>query len=276
MKKIIAIISAIVIAASMTACGTENGTNVTAETTAAETTSAETTSAETTAAETEESETEESETEATETEAAETEETDSEAEGEESEETEDVLANRADGLWMADLSNKVRQWPNNVKINISNEMDGIVTYVTMETLGEKYVSRVEVPDMLSSTTIYDGTNTYILDDIAKDYTIGLVNAGGVDAHLLAEEDVEKFIEAGVEEIDGTEYIYEEYDVMGIPTRYYFGEFGEIAYYSFEADGIKTLFTFTIDFADEADESVFAPPADYTEISYDDYKMKFTE
>ena len=262
MKKIIAIISAIVIAASMTACTADNGANETAETTAATTTTAETEAA------TEATEASEAET----TTASEAE-TEAETEAEASAENiEDVLANRVDGLWMVDLTYKAKQWPNNVKISVGNEMDS----TTMEVLGEKYISKVETAGMISSVKIFDGTNTYIVDDEAKDYCIDTVNAGGIEAYLLAEEDMESFTEAGIEEIDGTKYIYEEYDIMGIPTRYYFDEFGNAAYYSFDADGEKTVMTYTVEFADEADESVFAPPAGYTEISYDEYKMKFAE
>lgn len=265
MKKLIAIISVLVIAASMTACASDNGTNGTAETTTATTTVAETESAT-------EATTEATEAETTVSEAEAIEESAPKAEDDTVESIDDVFANRADGLWMVDLTYKAMQWPYNVKISVGNEMDG----TTMEALGEKYISKVKTAGVISSVKIFDGTNTYIVDDEAKDYCIDTVNAGGIDAYLLAEEDMESFTDAGIEEIDGTKYIYEEYVIMDIPTRYYFDEFGNAAYYSFDADGEKTIMTYTVEFADEADESVFAVPADYTEISYDDYKMKFAE
>ena len=258
MKKIIAIISALVIAASMTACAAEKSTNETAETTAATTTAAEATEVETTTA----------------SEAAETE---AETEAEISAENiEDVLASRADGMWAIDLANKASQWSANVKVNVSYEMGGIVTDTEIETLGNKFVSKVDVADMLSSTQIYDGTNYYMIDGMKKTYCINPNGSEGVDNYMLAVDEMDSFTDAGIEEINGTKYIYEEYDRMGEITRYYFDEFGNLAHYSVNMYGEITYMTMTVEFADEADESIFAPPADCTELSYDDYINQYME
>lgn len=266
MKKIITLISALAIAASMTACSADNGANETVETTAATTTAAETkavteaTTAETTTA---------SEAETTETEA----ETETEASAEN---IEDVLASRADGLWAIDLANKTSQWSANVKVNVSYEMGGIVSNIEIETLGDKFVSKVEIADMMSSTQIFDGANYYMVDGMKKTYCINPNDSEGVDNYMLAVDETDSFTEAGIEEIDGTKYIYEEYDRMGELTRYYFDEFGNLAHYSVNMYGEVTYMTMTVEFADEADETVFTPPADCTELSYDDYINQYME
>ena len=263
MKKIIAIISALVIAASMTACAAEKSTNETAETTAATTTTAETeaaTEAETTTV---------SEAEAT-TEAA------PKAEDDTVESIDDVFANRADGLWAIDLANKASQWSANVKVKASYEIGGIVSDIEIETLGDKFISKVEVVDMMSSTQIFDGTNYYMIDGVKKTYCINPNGSEGVDNYMLAVDETDSFTDAGIEEIGGTKYIYEEYDRMGEITRYYFDEFGNLAHYSVNMYGEVTYMTMTVEFADEADETVFAPPADCTELSYDDYINQYME
>lgn len=265
MKKIIAIISALAIAAAMTGCKDDKGT---AET------SATTTAAETTAEATEAVEKEALETTTATGAAGDT--TAPKADDAEAESGDEVMAERADGLWTVDLTNKAKQWPNNVTINISHEIDGVVSNITVETLGEKYHYSVESGDMSFSTQIFDGENTYIIDDETKTYVVGLVNAGGIDAFLLADDEMDSFTSSGTEEIDGKEYIYEEYVVMDIPTRYYFNEVGEVAYYSMNLGDEITIMELTVDFADETDESVFAVPSDYTEISQDEYKLSFTE
>ena len=266
MKKFIAIISALVISASMTACAAENGTNETVETTAATTTTA----AETEATEATEAET----TTAPETEAAT--EGAPKAEDDTVESIDEVFANRADGLWAIDLANKASQWSANVKVNVSYEMGGIVTDTEIETLGDKFVSKVDVADMLSSTQIYDGTNYYMIDGMKKTYCINPNGSEGVDNYMLAVDETDSFTDAGIEEISGTKYIYEEYDRMGEITRYYFDEFGNLAHYSVNMYGEVTYMTMTVEFADEADETVFAPPADCTELSYDDYINQYME
>ncbi len=269
MKKFIAIISALVIAASMTACAADNGANETSETTAATTTAAETEAATEAAAEATEAETSASETEATETEA----ETEAEASAEN---IEDVLASRADGLWAIDLANKASQWSDNVKINVSYEMSGIVTDMEIETLGDKFVSKVEIVDMISSTQIFDGTNYYMVDGMKKTYCINPNGSEGIDNYMLAVDEMDSFTEAGIEEVNGTKYIYEEYDRMGVLTRYYFDALGNVAYYSINMYGEVTFMNMTVEFADAADETVFTPPADCTELSYDDYINQYME
>ncbi|MBQ3162084.1 MAG: hypothetical protein IJC04_08165 [Oscillospiraceae bacterium] len=264
MKKILAIISALVIAASMTACAAENNTNETAETTAADTAAAETEAVT------------EADTEATEAETTTTEAETTVAETEAEASIDDVLASRADGLWAVDLANKVSQWSGNVRINVSYEMVGIVTDMEIETLGDKFVSKVEVADMMSSTQIFDGTNYYMVDGVTKTYCINPNGSEGVDNYMLAEDEMESFTEAGIEEVNGTEYIYEEYDLMGVPTRFYFDALGNVAYYSINMYGEVTFMNMTVEFADAADESVFAPPADCTELTYDDYINQYME
>lgn len=268
MKKIIAIISALVIAASMTACAADNGTNETAETTAA-TTAAETEAVTETTAEATEAETTTSEAEAAKEGAP-------KAEDDTVESIDDIFANRADGLWMVDLTNKANEWPNNVKINVSYDMSGVVTYMEIETLADKFVSTVEVADMMSSTQIFDGVNYYMVDGMKKTYCINPNGSEGVDNYMLADDAMECFVDAGIEEIDGTKYIYEEYNVMDVPTRYYFDEFGEVACYSIDVGGEVTYMNMTVEFADEADETAFVPPADCTELSYDDYINQYME
>jgi len=270
MKKIITIISALVIAASMTACAAENGANETAETTVATTTAAETEAATEAATEATEAET----TTVSEAEAAE--EGVPKAEDNTVESIDDVFANRADGLWAIDLANKASQWSANVKVNVSYEIGGIVSDMEIETLGDKFVSKVEVADMLSSTQIYDGTNYYMIDGMKKTYCINPNGSEGVDNYMLAVDEMDSFTDAGIEEIDGTKYIYEEYDRMGEITRYYFDEFGNLAHYSVNMYGEVTYMTMTVEFADEADDTVFAPPADCTEFSYDDYINQYME
>ena len=186
MKKIIAIISALIIAAIMTACAADNSANETSETTTV------TTTAETEAS-TEATETETSATEAETTEAS-------------TENIEDVLANRADGLWAIDLANKTSQWGDNVKINVSYEMGGVVSNIEIETLSDKFVSKVEIADMMSSTQIFDGVNYYMVDGMKKTYCINPNGSEGVDNYMLAVDEVDSFTDAGIEEVNGTKYI----------------------------------------------------------------------
>ncbi|MBQ8435827.1 MAG: hypothetical protein IJX24_07460 [Oscillospiraceae bacterium] len=273
MKKILALITSIAMLAAFTGCSSNNDTAETISESVT-TTIAETTVAES-AAETDN--TTETETEAVDTEITEAETEESAAETESSDDNTDiqaVLDNKADGLWAVDMSHKIAQWENNVNIKMNYEQDGMTMNIGMHTLGNKFNMITEIPGMFSMHIIYDGTNTYLIDEATSSYCVDTTGSytgeSETDAYLISDEAAEGFVEAGIEEINGVSYIYEEYTVDGSTLRYYFDENANVKYVGSEVDGTTLYINFTVDFADEPDETAFALPEGYTEITEEEY------
>lgn len=269
MKKILALITSIAMLAAFTGCSSKN--DAAADTSSAAEVTTTTATSETEAAEEAVEETTAAETEApVETEA----ETATEASG--SGDLQAVLDSKSDGLWAVDLNNKITAWENNVKLEISYAEDDMSIRLGMHTLGDKFDIYSDFAGMFVIRSMYDGTNTYLIDDATSTYCIDTSgekpDTMNTDEFLLKEDAVDNYTSSGIEEINGVEYIYEEYKVDDSVLRYYFDEYANVKYVGSDDDGVKTYIEFTVEFADEPDEEAFKVPEGYKEVTEEEYAM----
>ena len=260
MKKILAIVTSIVMLAAFSGCSANNNPekiNTEAEVTTVSETISETVSEEVAS----ETSTEPPKEEETESISADT-------------DIKAVLDNKGDSLWAVDMSHKIAEWENNVEIKMNYEQDGMLMNISMHTLGDKFNMITEIPGMFSMHIIYDGTSTYLIDEASSSYCVDTTGSytgeSETDAYLISDEAAEGFVESGIEEINGVSYIYEEYTVDNSTLRYYFDENANVKYVGSDVDGTQLYINFTVDFADEPDESAFTLSDGYTEISEEEY------
>lgn len=272
MKKIIALVTSLVMLASFTGCSSDSANTDAAETTASsvsETAAVEETTAETTEAP--EETTVETTTEAVEETAAE------ELPAMTAEELQAIVDSKSDGLWAVDVSNKINQWENNVDMRMSYEQDGVSMLISMHSLENKFSLLTDIPGMFTMEILCDGTATYLLDSASSTYckdTSGTyTNESEIDSYLISDKDAESFSGCGVEEVNGTPYIYEEYTVDDTTLRYYFDGYGNVRYVGSNAEGQQIYMDFIVEFYDERDESRFVLPEGYSEISEEEYAEK---
>ena len=124
-----------------------------------------------------------------------------------------------------------------------------------------------VMDML----IADGTS-YIIDHENKCYSPSeedAVVSFNTDDYLT--ENTEDYRSSGTETVNGVEYLYEEYEIDGTTARYYFDSNENIQLIGvFYEDSEPQYINFTVEFSDTADETPFVFPADYTEMTAEEY------
>jgi len=199
------------------------------------------------------------------------------------EELQAVLDQKADGLWAIDLSEKIANWTSgNVILHIETETEGGTSLIEMNTLGNKvYMSTaVQIPDSeyysdpFVMVVIYDGENSYMVDTENEYYcTVPMEQSelnSEVNQYMMRSEYTDCFIEAGIEEVNGCNYLYEKYELeeMG-EMKYYFNQNGDICGISQNIEGVEQFIKFTTEFCDEKDESVFIIPDDYIETNMGD-------
>jgi len=187
----------------------------------------------------------------------------------------EMLESRGDELWLAELAEKVNSWENNIIITVNYDYEGLVTRIEAEKLGDKMRMETEVFGFAMNVLV-DGTNTYLIDDNTSTYCIdttgSVYDSSQADAYLMEDQAAEAFVGAGIETVDGTEYLYEEYNVEGQNIRYYFDDECNVQYIGSEVDGVVTYMEFTVELADKPDEAAFELPAGYTEVTMDEYNQ----
>lgn len=183
-----------------------------------------------------------------------------------------VLDSKGDKIWTVDLINNLNSWTDgNTVINIRAEEEDVEVIMTLNTYGDKLYMLTEITGMFKMTAVSDGANTYMIDDATSTYSIEATEAdtSDFDAYVPNEDAAEGYVSSGIEEINGTEYIYEEFTVEDEDNniRYYYdADSNVIGIGQDDEDGKKIFASFTVDFCTEPDESVFEVPADYTEIT----------
>ena len=188
---------------------------------------------------------------------------------------EEAYGNKNGASWTEALMKSVSEWKKgNVVISCSAEEDGqIITTVEMSMYNNKVYMDTQVPGLMSMTMIIDGEKGYLIDKPSKTYSYDTETTYDADSEVESvvdtTADYSAFTEDGIENIDGTDYIFEKYSIDGSESVYYYSPDGKLR--KVGADG--QLMDMTIDLLDGPDESYFEIPSDYTEISMEEMSMK---
>lgn len=174
---------------------------------------------------------------------------------------------------------KAAKWKDgNIIVSMSYEEDDISTIMEVNTFENNAFIHIDVSGMFSSKNIISGGSTYMINDDSRSYCVSETteeDQAEVDSYqdlLIDEEDALVPAETGKETIDGKEYTFERFENDGDSITYYFDENGDMRYCGTENDGEKEMAAFSMRFLDEPDMSVFEVPADYTEVSAEDFAM----
>lgn len=190
----------------------------------------------------------------------------------------EIIANKGDELWTIALMEKISEWKDgNIAINFSAIEDDVEAAVRINVLDKKAYAEIVAADLFSMITISDGQYVYMVDDKHKVYCKEESTASAVEETDMGEFLIDKdsdYENTGVykEEVNGVEYICEEFVADGEKMKYYFNADGEICGIGVsEEEGVEFV-NFTVEFYDKADDSVFALPDGYTEVTADEYAM----
>jgi len=153
---------------------------------------------------------------------------------------------------------------------VSFEEEGVST-ITLAVKGENiYMDVKEAENSLA--VVYKDNTTYVISHNDKMY----IATEGKDEQMISEdmailskEDLQEFETAeyqkGKEEINGTEYEYEEYrDEEGLTERYYF-EGNDLKYIKTIQEGEEDLIVKVLKLSSEVDDSLFEIPSDYEKL-----------
>ncbi|WP_432650446.1 hypothetical protein [Huintestinicola sp.] len=269
-KKIIALtaaISMLIFSGCSSSEGTTESTDAAGSYSASETTSA---AASETVTETET----EAET-VTETESVTESMTEAPAADENSISAEEAYSKKNGASWTEALMKSTTAWDKgNVVFKCSASEDGeIVTTIEMSVYNNKVYMDTQVPGFMSMTMIIDGEKGYLIDKPSKTYSFDSETTYDADSEVESvvdtTADYSSFTEDGIENIDGTDYIFEKFSIDGSESVYYYSPDGKLR--KVGSDG--QIMDMTIDLLDEPDESCFEIPEDYTEISMEEMSMK---
>lgn len=177
--------------------------------------------------------------------------------------------------WTNELMTSTSSWDKgNVVLKCSaSEGEDIVTTIEMSMYNNKVYMDTQVPGIMSMTMIIDGEKGYLIDKPSKTFAIDTETEYDADSEVESivdtTADYSSFTEDGIENIDGTDYIYEKFDSEEGTVVYYYTPDGKLSKMGTEGE----MTDFTIDLLNEPDESCFVIPEDYTEISMEDMSMK---
>ena len=152
---------------------------------------------------------------------------------------------------------------------VSFEEEGVST-ITLAVKGDNiYMSATE--DDYSFTVVYKDNTTYVISNEDKMYMTSEGKNEEIlseDMAILSKEDLQEFetaeYEKGKEEINGTEYEYEEYNnEEGIKERYYF-EGNDLKYIKTIEDGEEAIVK-VLKLSSEVEDSIFEIPSDYEKL-----------
>lgn len=188
---------------------------------------------------------------------------------------EEAYSKKNGASWTDTLMKSVSEWDKgNVEIKLSAEEEGnIITTIEMSMYKNKVYMDTQIPGIMSMTMIIDGEKGYLIDKPSKTYSFDSETTYDADSEVESvvdtTSDYSSFTEDGIENIDGTDYIFEKFSVDGSDVVYYYSSDGKLR--KVGSDG--QVMDMTIDLLDECDESCFEIPEDYTEISMDEMSMK---
>ncbi|MCI7766484.1 MAG: hypothetical protein MSJ26_00675 [Oscillospiraceae bacterium] len=268
-KKIIALTAAV---SMLIFAGCSSSKEAAESTDAAESYSASETAADTSA---------ETETEAAAQTESETEETTAETSAEtEAKPTEGLSAEEAysaknGASWTDALMKAANSWDKGNIVFKCTAWEGgeIVTSIEMSVYNNKLYMDTQIPGLMSMTLIVDGKQGYLIDPPSKTYAIDTETEYSADNEVESVVDTTAdytgFSEDGIENIDGTDYIFEKFTEDDSEVIFYYSPDGKLQKLGTQGE----IADLTIDLLDSPDESCFEIPDDYTEISMEDMSMK---
>lgn len=154
-------------------------------------------------------------------------------------------------------------------IHIDYSKDDAKVVIDMQKYRNNVTLDIDAGILVINAVSIDG-KPYLLDHSRKIYSTddnGFSNGYGLEGIVRNETIADKMSDCGIENIDGTDYIYEEFIFEGseIPVRYYYTYDRRLE--KFSAEGF--LMNVTVDILDKPDESIFAIPEEYEEIAADE-------
>lgn len=188
---------------------------------------------------------------------------------------EEAYSKKSGASWTDELMKSVNSWDKgNIVFKCSAVEEGeLVTAIELSMYNNKMYMDTQIPGIMSMTMILDGEKGYIIDKASKSYSLDTDTTydadGEVESIVNTTADYSSFTEDGIENIEGTDYIYEKFSFDGSDEIFYYSPDGKLQKLG-SGDEIMDL---TIDLLDEPDESCFEIPADYTEISMEEMSMK---
>lgn len=143
----------------------------------------------------------------------------------------------------------------------------------MSVYNDKLYMDTQIPGIMQMTMIIDGDKGYLIDKASKSYSLDTETTYDADSEVESvvdtTEDYSSFTEDGIENIEGTDYIFEKFSSDGSEIIFYYSPDGKLRKFG-SNDELADL---TIDLLDEPDESCFVIPEDYTEISMEEMSMR---
>ena len=188
---------------------------------------------------------------------------------------EEAYSKKNGASWTEALMKSASEWDKGNIVFKCSASDGgeVVTTIEMSVYNDKVYMDTQVPGIMSMTMIIDGEKGYLIDKPSKTYSFDSETTydadSEVDSVVDTTADYSIFTEGGIENIDGTDYIFEKFSIDGSESTFYYSPDGKLR--KVGSDG--QLMDMTIDLLDEPDESCFVIPEDYTEISIEEMSMK---
>lgn len=188
---------------------------------------------------------------------------------------EEAYSEKNGASWTDSLMKSAANWDKgNIVFNCNVTEDGVnVTSIEMQVYNKQLYMDTQIPGIMSMTLIVDGEKGYFIDKDSKSYSLDTETNYNADSEVESivdtTADYSSFTEDGIENIDGTDYIFEKFSKDGSEQVFYYLPDGKLQKLGSNGE----VADFTIDLLDEPDESCFKIPDDYTEISMEEMTMK---
>lgn len=188
---------------------------------------------------------------------------------------EEAYSQKNGASWTNALMKSASDWDKgNIVFKCIVTEDGVtVTSIEMQVYNKQLYMDTQIPGIMSMTLIVNGEKGYFIDKNSKTYSIDTETTynteNEIESVVDTTADYSSFIEDGIENIDGTDYIFEKFNNDGSELVFYYLPNGKLQKLGLD----DNLSDFTIELLEEPDESCFSIPEDYTEISMDEMSMK---
>lgn len=188
---------------------------------------------------------------------------------------EEAYSQKNGASWTDALMKSAANWDKgNVVFKCSVTEDGVtVTSIEMQVYNKQLYMDTQIPGIMSMTLLVNGEKGYFIDKDSKTYSIDTETTynteNEIESVVDTTADYSSFIEDGIDNIDGTDYIFEKFNNDGSELIFYYLPDGKLQ----KLGSDENLSDFTIELLEEPDESCFAIPEDYTEISMEEMTLK---
>ena len=188
---------------------------------------------------------------------------------------EEAYSKKNGASWTEALMKSASEWDKgNIVFKCSAGEGGeVVTTIEMSVYNDKVYMDTQVPGIMSMTMIIDGEKGYLIDKPSKTYSFDSETTYDADSEVESVVDTTAdysiFTEGGIENIDGTDYIFEKFSIDGSESTFYYSPDGKLR----KIGSDDQIMDMTIDLLDEPDESCFEIPEDYTEITMEEMSTK---